>query len=60
MQGRSLYCAKLKHRLTHSISDDLYIESPADTIDKYLKVFKDIFVMTRHEEHYNMMMGIET
>jgi len=44
---------------SHSISDDLYIESPADTIDKYLKVFKDIFKLTRHEGHYNMMMGLE-
>ena len=44
---------------SHSISDDLYIESPADTIDKYLKVFQDIFKLTRHEGHYNMMMGLE-
>ena len=44
---------------SHSISDNLYIESPADTIDKYLKVFKDIFKLTRHEGHYNMMMGLE-
>ena len=44
---------------SHSISDDLYIESPAETIDKYLNVFKDIFVHTRHEGHYNMMMGVE-
>ncbi|NOX33839.1 MAG: AAA family ATPase [Deltaproteobacteria bacterium] len=44
---------------SHSISDDLYIESPAETIDKYLNVFKDIFVHTRHEGHYNMMMGLE-
>ena len=44
---------------SHSISDDLYIESPADTIDKYLKVFQSIFKLTRHEEHYNMMMGFE-
>ncbi len=44
---------------SHSISDDLYIESPADTIDKYLRVFQDIFKLTRHEGHYNMMMGLE-
>lgn len=44
---------------SHSIADDLYIESPVDTIDKYLKVFEDIFVLTKHEGHYNMMMGLE-
>lgn len=44
---------------SHSIADDLYIESPVDTIDRYLKVFEDIFVLTKHEGHYNMMMGLE-
>ncbi|TMU17601.1 hypothetical protein E0L35_21510 [Halomonas sp. ATBC28] len=41
---------------SHSITDDLYIELQADSIDKYLKVFKDIFILTNHEEHYKMMM----
>lgn len=41
---------------SHSITDDLYIELQADAIGKYLKVFKDIFVLTNHEEHYKMMM----
>ncbi|MDH3348052.1 MAG: AAA family ATPase [Desulfobulbaceae bacterium] len=41
---------------SHSITDDLYIELQADAIDKYLKVFEDIFVLTNHEEHYKMMM----
>lgn len=41
---------------SHSITDDLYVELQADAIDKYLKVFKDIFVLTNHEEHYRMMM----
>lgn len=44
---------------SHSINDDLFIESQDDTIDKYLKIFKDIFMLTKHEGHYNMMMGIE-
>jgi wobble nucleotide-excising tRNase len=44
---------------SHSISDDLYIEAQTDVVDKYLKVFKDIFTITNHEGHYNMMMGIE-
>ncbi|MCI5136489.1 MAG: hypothetical protein D3920_15810, partial [Candidatus Electrothrix sp. AW2] len=41
---------------SHSITDDLYIELQTDAIDKYLKVFKDIFILTNHEEHYKMMM----
>ena len=44
---------------SHSIADDLFIESQSDTIDRYLKVFKDIFVLTNHEGHYDMMMDIE-
>jgi len=45
---------------SHSISDDLFIEAQTDVVDKYLKVFKDIFILTKHEGHYNMMMGIES
>lgn len=44
---------------SHSISDDLFIEAPNDIVDKYLKVFEDIFILTKHKGHYNMMMGIE-
>lgn len=44
---------------SHSISDDLFIEAQNNVVDKYLKVFKDIFVLTKHEGHYDMMMGIE-
>ncbi len=43
---------------SHSVSDDLYIELQDRTIESYKKVFKDIFVMTNHEGHYNMMMNI--
>ena len=42
---------------SHSINDDLYIEQQRDTIEKYMKVFKDIFILTKHEEHYKMMMA---
>lgn len=45
---------------SHSINDDLYVEYQDDTVDKYMEVFKQIFVETKHEEHYNMMMGIDT
>ncbi len=44
---------------SHSISDDLFIESQDDTVDKYLKVFEDIFILTKHKGHYDMMMSIE-
>ncbi len=44
---------------SHSIADDLFIELQDDSIDKYLKVFEDIFVLTDHKGHYDMMMGIE-
>jgi len=44
---------------SHSISDDLFIEAQTDIVDKYLKVFKDIFTLTKHDGHYDMMMSIE-
>jgi wobble nucleotide-excising tRNase len=44
---------------SHGISDDLYIETQDNTIDKYLEVFKQIFIKTDHAGHYNMMMKIE-
>jgi len=43
---------------SHSINDDLYVELQDRTIGNYKKVFKDIFKLTNHEGHYNMMMGI--
>lgn len=43
---------------SHSINDDLYVELQDRTVESYKKVFKDIFVLTKHEEHYKMMMGI--
>ncbi|MBE0573303.1 AAA family ATPase [Candidatus Dojkabacteria bacterium] len=43
---------------SHSINDDLFIELQDRTIEMYKKVFKDIFVLTNHEGHYNMMMNI--
>jgi wobble nucleotide-excising tRNase len=43
---------------SHSINDDLYIELQDRTIQAYKKVFKDIFILTKHEGHYNMMMNL--
>jgi wobble nucleotide-excising tRNase len=44
---------------SHSVSDDLYVESQDDVIDKYIEVFEKIFKFTNHEGHFKMMMGIE-
>jgi wobble nucleotide-excising tRNase len=41
---------------SHSIPDDLFIEHQGATIDKYFEVFKRIFDVMGHAEHYNMMM----
>ena len=41
---------------SHSISEDLYVESNIDVMDKYIEVFKEIFVKTNHGGHYEMMM----
>ncbi len=43
---------------SHSINDDLYVELQDRTIEAYKNVFKDIFILTKHEGHYNMMMNI--
>ncbi len=43
---------------SHSINDDLYVELQDRTIENYKKVFKNVFLLTNHEGHYNMMMGI--
>lgn len=44
---------------SHTIPDDLYIDSYSDSIEKYKEVFRKIFVFTGNESHYNMMMGIK-
>lgn len=41
---------------SHCLPDDLYIEAPYDTIDKYFEVFQKIFEEMGHIAHYNMMM----
>lgn len=43
---------------SHSINDDLFIELQDRTVELYKKVFKDIFKLTNHEGHYNMMMNL--
>jgi len=43
---------------SHTLPDDLFIEAPDGTINKYLDVFKYIFRHTENIGHYNMMMNI--
>lgn len=43
---------------SHSVNDDLFIELQDRTVEMYKKVFKDIFILTNHEGHYNMMMNL--
>lgn len=45
---------------SHSAHDDLYISTDDEMVNRYLKVFKEIFVKTAHEKHYDMMLGIES
>ena len=44
---------------SHDIFDDLYVESPRSMNEKYLQVFRQIFVKLGHESHYRMMMREE-
>ena len=45
---------------SHSIPDDLYIDSYTDSIDRYKEIFKEIFIRMDHKAHYDMMMGEST
>lgn len=42
---------------SHFVVDDLFIDTDLESIERYLSVFKDIFVKLGHESHYDMMMG---
>lgn len=42
---------------SHSIPDDLFIDSYLDSISRYKRIFKEIFIKMGHESHYKMMMG---
>ena len=44
---------------SHSINDDIFIDSYSDSIEKYKSVFRQIFINTGNIAHYNMMMQIE-
>lgn len=40
---------------SHGLPDDLYIEQQETILEKYLEIFKQIFIKMGHEEHYKMM-----
>lgn len=42
---------------SHSIPDDLYIDSYSESPDKYRQVFRRVFEVSENIEHYKMMMG---
>lgn len=42
---------------SHTIPDDLFIQTQEATIDTYKSVFKNVFDKSGHLSHYNMMMG---
>lgn len=42
---------------SHSIPDDLYIQTPDDSAERYINTFKNIFEYTNNMGHYQMMMG---
>lgn len=44
---------------SHFISDDFSMSVGSDSIVKYVEVFKKIFDVTGHINHYNMMMRIK-
>ena len=45
---------------SHFINDDLVVFVEPESIEKYIKVFKDIFNKMGHESHYNMMRRLKT
>lgn len=44
---------------SHTIPDDLFVDSYTDITERYKDVFYKIFKTTGHEAHYNMMMGLD-
>ena len=43
---------------SHSITDDISIDTYGDTVSRYKEVFRKLFEKSGHLPHYNMMMGI--
>jgi wobble nucleotide-excising tRNase len=43
---------------SHSINDDIFVSTDDETVEKYLRVFKQIFEVENQISHYNMMMKV--
>lgn len=46
------------HDGSHSVPDDMFHTLDEAAADRYLEVFRKIFVKMGHANHYNMMMGL--
>ena len=44
---------------SHCVQDDYFAMPEEELVDKYMDVFKRIFIVTNHEGHYKMMMGVK-
>ena len=44
---------------SHFAQDSIYVSIDDSMVEKYLNVFREIFVRTKHIAHYEMMMGIQ-
>ena len=44
---------------SHMINDDIFVSTDSEMVEKYLEIFKRIFIEEGQIEHYNMMMRIE-
>ena len=45
---------------TTGIGDELFLSDDGMDVERHKEVFKDIFVSLGQDQHYNMMMGIDT
>ncbi|MTW87991.1 AAA family ATPase [Virgibacillus dakarensis] len=43
---------------SHHINDDLFVDSSQELTQKYFDVFRQIFINSNHESHFDMMMGV--
>lgn len=55
-------CRSLLHWIndgSHGVPDDLFYTPSDSNIETYISVFKNIFMYTDNEAHFNMMMGVK-
>ena len=44
---------------SHCVQDDYFAMPEEELVDKYMDIFRRIFIVTNHEGHYKMMMGVK-